>query len=639
MEGQVASDPTMNATGFLRGRSLQNLTDYLQTARGRYLTIPLHNAEGRITVPVAQIQEEYNRRTDAAAGLATPDYMRYWDSAIAPASTAPGSVNLTGTPPSIESIDPGLTIEAMRAARDRIRYAESLSGITPEEMADYRQRARIMRVPTISEDQDTSENDFSAVQAMADAARNGTTETPAKETKMGVKKYTEQTLQDIKIKEGSFFMTKKYKPLPDASDNDNKALVVETLDYIESVAQSLNIPVTNIKMIGTFTVDDRLLTDKTKINEKLIKLAEGLAAPEWRAKSLLGLTTVLAKNFADSIGDTITEERDNAIIDVEHYHTKIEEGLRKVRELNIKYGDLEAGQTERIEAQLKSALEVVSENPFYTFIGFNKKHMRFLTQPIDLRDYNPAANLDLTLNLGSMVVEIPFSCDGDYIHVYRGENTIESSHWHPHVNSSGSVCWGNAANLYQDLLLSGDMGQLLTIMQQLLCTYNRESPYKALSTMAIIEKDSGRRATPTHIAKGLAVTEEDLANWDAKVKGSGTVTTQVTKELLESWSNIHFNERPMMRMKNHWMRNYEKSKEDRINREGGVVLYANGGSACDEYDSERNCVSRDTKRYYTCKSVCGRNASGTWRTISTCHIFPEMLEIVENELEQHPLFI
>lgn len=291
---------------------------------------------------------------------------------------------------------------------------------------------------------------------------------PKQEEKvMGVKKYTEQTLHDIKLKDGSFFLDKKYKPLPDASDEENKTQVTKTLDYIETVAQSLNIPVTGIKMIGSFTEGDRLITDEGVINEKLFKLSENLISPEWRAKSMMKISDTLAKSFASGIHDSIDSKKATQVNNIRIYQNKVEAAIGVLRDINTKYGDVAEGRMERIQEQVVSTLGAISDNPFYTFIGFDNREMRFLTQPIELRDVNPAANLDLSVNLGSVVVTIPFSCDGDSISVTRGENNIDSSYWHPHVSCSGDICWGNAATLYQDLLTIGDIGQLLTIIQQL----------------------------------------------------------------------------------------------------------------------------------------------------------------------------
>ena len=61
-----------------------------------------------------------------------------------------------------------------------------------------------------------------------------------------------------------------------------------------------------------------------------------------------------------------------------------------------------------------------------------------------------------------------------------GNNIIAGCHYHPHVGSSGGICWGNANESYKDYCLTANLEGIVDIVTLILTNYNDESPYVSL---------------------------------------------------------------------------------------------------------------------------------------------------------------
>ena len=84
-------------------------------------------------------------------------------------------------------------------------------------------------------------------------------------------------------------------------------------------------------------------------------------------------------------------------------------------------------------------------------------------------------------DLGALEVYVPF--DSEYeMKVTATVSTVYSrgGYFHPHVNTNGSVCWGEGYSLVHDLKLRGEYAQLLIYIEQFLRSYNPAGPYEKL---------------------------------------------------------------------------------------------------------------------------------------------------------------
>lgn len=130
-------------------------------------------------------------------------------------------------------------------------------------------------------------------------------------------------------------------------------------------------------------------------------------------------------------------------------------------------------------------VEKIVSGGFYTFeLDQSVKMVRgsycFYTSPIFLAYKNPAAGINIqSCPFGRF--KVVYNILNGSIKVTRLAKNLEySGYYHPHVSASGSVCWGNAAQLYKESVQTYDMVKALNTLQVILTNYNDQSPYKPI---------------------------------------------------------------------------------------------------------------------------------------------------------------
>lgn len=130
-------------------------------------------------------------------------------------------------------------------------------------------------------------------------------------------------------------------------------------------------------------------------------------------------------------------------------------------------------------------IEKIVSGGFYTFeLDQSVKMIRgsycFYTSPIFLAYKNPAAGINIqSCPFGRF--KVVYNILNGSIKVTRLAKNLEySGYYHPHVSASGSVCWGNATQLYKEAVQTYDMVKALNTLQVILTNYNDQSPYKPI---------------------------------------------------------------------------------------------------------------------------------------------------------------
>jgi len=84
-------------------------------------------------------------------------------------------------------------------------------------------------------------------------------------------------------------------------------------------------------------------------------------------------------------------------------------------------------------------------------------------------------------DLGALEVYVPFDTENEMT-VKSTNSSVYSrgGYFHPHVNTNGSVCWGEGYDLVYNLQLQGEYAQLLIYIEQFLRSYNPDGPYEKL---------------------------------------------------------------------------------------------------------------------------------------------------------------
>lgn len=103
----------------------------------------------------------------------------------------------------------------------------------------------------------------------------------------------------------------------------------------------------------------------------------------------------------------------------------------------------------------------------------------FTTPMISLKYYNPQAKIDKNVPMGEYRV-LWYVREGR-IRVDGSDNTMEINDYiHPHVSSDGSVCWGNASQVYAESMRDMNPKNALEALRVILQNYNADSPYQGI---------------------------------------------------------------------------------------------------------------------------------------------------------------
>ena len=454
------------------------------------------------------------------------------------------------------------------------------------------------------------------------------------------KKYDDYTVTDLKSNV-AFLIKSKYCPLPDASEADNVVEIKATIKYIETMGEMLQIPVANVRLLPNFNHNGRLLNDRAEINKRLVEIKNSYTTPDWKKKSLVSFTEVIGSKSAETIREGIEKKRIADRRQIEEYQAYIESAADRIRASYIEFGDTES-VVGRIKEKLDATIEAIADNDFYELIGISNKGIYLLTKPVGLRYDNPAQGLDVTRDMGQLTIFIPFG--GTSIRVKRGLNNYSDTRYlHPHVGGDGQICWGNVANQVTDLLLNSDYHTLLNIIQDLLCTYNYESPYLALQSYS----EKGDRHSSTGVEAMLAVTQTEVEafetlNPDYTVPVVRDLATdeEARQKIIDSIQNTHHRNGIKLKMKSglHYMTEMRHRVQD-------CVGYSyTQDDRYTPYDEDGNRVSNDSINDYVLKIRC-ISASNTedsgydWNTDGTFYAVWEQLYLEENLLASHPLYI
>lgn len=114
--------------------------------------------------------------------------------------------------------------------------------------------------------------------------------------------------------------------------------------------------------------------------------------------------------------------------------------------------------------------------------------LRFKTvSPTVLRYADKVKNVDMSVDMGTFTILISIS--ENYVRILKGEKNMDcNGYYHPHVSSSGIVCWGNAQSTIETALEAMDVYKIVNTCILLLSEYNNESPYQSLAQFKDVEE-------------------------------------------------------------------------------------------------------------------------------------------------------
>lgn len=138
-----------------------------------------------------------------------------------------------------------------------------------------------------------------------------------------------------------------------------------------------------------------------------------------------------------------------------------------------------------IEIDIEKSIIEACENKFWSLHEMTSNALIFKSNDIILSDKNAKAGVNLTVNLGSMFLHMRFPL-GQILVKPAANNFFYRSYYHPHLNVTGEPCYGNTQQSIIQALGAHRINDALVIMQNLLTTYNSDSPFIGLKAFGDI---------------------------------------------------------------------------------------------------------------------------------------------------------
>jgi len=297
------------------------------------------------------------------------------------------------------------------------------------------------------------------------------------------KAYADYTISDMKRLDLSFIV--KDRP------TEVQQVQREAFKYILTTAATARVKIDDWKVLEHFgTEDNTLITDRGQINRKIFERIEEIRLEGGHNSSgLEALKTDIMRYTQRDVDAQLREEEQHRIRhlrDAETSYRSYMEKLtrahysaKKIQELNILVAAGAGDDT--IFKEIASILN----NPFWQFlkhdfVGSNKKLYFATAQNVIVHYVKESANVDITHNFGQLVFELNLIV-GRVKGLKGLNNTVRQSYWHPHISSSGSICWGNVSSRINNLLSESKYAKVFELLEVFITDYCPDNPYLALA--------------------------------------------------------------------------------------------------------------------------------------------------------------
>ena len=285
--------------------------------------------------------------------------------------------------------------------------------------------------------------------------------------------------------------------------NDSSMLPPEeapAFSYIARLTASLDSRFDLVEM-KTFMADGKLITDEPEINKIVFEMRPTLPTPNYMDTSVKRLeekAEILAKSSSMNY-ESMIKEQESSI----NYHSDlITARLRDIDNFRteiLKASDQIAAFKEAIKNQTTSPIldeiKKILDTGLWQIIrvGDDGKVVFASTDCIYQEQRNPAAGVDIRVNFGILCPVLNLSSKS--LRVRKGmRNIMSNDHYHTHISTSGSICWGNYSDKMQEALRANRLLEVFNALHTLLSTYSHENPYVRLSHFDDVQKISAKVA-------------------------------------------------------------------------------------------------------------------------------------------------
>ena len=281
---------------------------------------------------------------------------------------------------------------------------------------------------------------------------------------------------------------KKYKSF-DRMAEEKAAQHVKTVKYIEGLARTASIDISSWDAKAVFGTGsgNELECDTGKINKLFFEELERIAAMPTPVEQAPRTILTEAQLAAIAAIDTrllqgqvvhFTSTRDQRLSEAAEYYRNYETRLKQAADADVARRRL-AGERSSFSDQIRA----IDDGGFWEFVGMEgTSSFKFKTRNnINLEYKNAAIGADIRVNMGKF--QAAFNYSDSRIRVMPAENNINvGGYYHPHINSSGEICWGTAQAQASNELSKGLIVNPFLLLAAVLTGYNSGSPYVNLQS-------------------------------------------------------------------------------------------------------------------------------------------------------------
>jgi len=187
----------------------------------------------------------------------------------------------------------------------------------------------------------------------------------------------------------------------------------------------------------------------------------------------------------------------NLYADIKRYEQNVEKLIEEqndyIRRIHIVNEEIENLRMLAKDPPMIASIENVLAQGTFKLLGVTKDSVTFLTPDITCSWKDEKLGISLDVACGKYKIHL--SLPSLSVTISSAEE-IDGRYCHPHVNSSGTPCWGNAVTSITQARCKQDIAAILSLTYGLLTTYNPYSPY-----IKLLEFDQERNPTKyTHAA-------------------------------------------------------------------------------------------------------------------------------------------
>lgn len=258
---------------------------------------------------------------------------------------------------------------------------------------------------------------------------------------------------------------------------DRKSFL-ELYHYIKNMAGDFDVTVSDAELLDILGLDPSTLPDKPSINKRLFQLAQ----IESSKKNVGDFDPTVVRSLCETYFNN-TASKDNLLRYIADANSQIRRQQDTIRSYITQILDYRK-QLSLLESGDKTEVFVREMNKLVTSSKFEQIYW-----------HTPSNNLcavtkRVVIRHGEDIYDfgqyvIAFAAEEKQFYVYPHKDNIlqggNQNHYHPHVFSQRTICWGNANATYAELLTTQKIGDLFLIANMILHAYNPASPVIEIS--------------------------------------------------------------------------------------------------------------------------------------------------------------